>query len=416
MSRAVRYGLVVAVTAVTVYAGTGAAAPAEQAAAGGWRDGGRVTGPHDSLMMDGSTSDVVVAVGTTGVSFERPRATSTIARRTPGGRWTRAQVHIGDPVGVHVNAKGSALIVSVRNDAVVATTWRRSATRARSRVLLDSTDAPAPFFGTESVANGRGDVAVLLTAWPGYGDRAVLLRKPVGKPWRRALTIGRPRYGGALDSVDIRPRGVVVGAFKQDQTLSVRAMPLRRNRFGAPTEVTTWAAINDTGSFRESIADVMVGPDGHLATTWEFARLAGDGGSELVRSRLNIVPARGRPWQRQFRYGDDRLQLLAVAGDRSVLVRDELRLRRWDPASRRFQGRGTWSFKDANRRGDALIGSGIYRGRLRMWPVGAPRGALVQGFAGDFAAAVLTGERRAYVAVTGKTQRPRAFFLRFRQL
>jgi hypothetical protein len=413
MSRAVVvHAGVVAVAVATVFAGAGPAAPGTSAA---WRDGGRVAGAHQFLLMDSSTSHVVVAVGTTGPSFERPRATSTLARRMPDGRWTRTQAHIGDPVGVHVNARGNAVIISVRNDAVVATTWRRRSPRPRSRVVLTGDQAPAQFFTTTSVGNARGDVAVLLTAWPGYGDRAILLRKPARRAWRHSLTIGRARYGGALDSVDIGVKGVVVGAFKQDQTLSVRALPPRSNRFGASREVTTWAAIDDTGRFRESIAEVMVGPNGNLATTWEFAQLAGDGGSELVRSRLNIVPGRGRPLQRQFRYGDDRLQLLAVAGDRSVLVRDGLRLRRWNPVTRRLQGRGTWFIKDTNHHGDALIGSGLDGGRLRLWPVGAPRGTRVRAPVGTLATAVLTGDHRVYVAVTGKAPRPRAFYLRIRQ-
>lgn len=397
------------VAAATVLGGT--AAPA---ASQGWRDGGLITGPHESLMMDGSAADVVVAVGTTGPSPERPRATRTIARRMPDGRWARVRARIGEPVGVHVNGRGDAVIVSSRNQTVVATTWPRWRTGPVTRVVLRSSEAPAAYFDMTSVANGRGDVTVLLTAWPGYGDRAVLLRKPVREPWKRPLTIGRSRYGGALDSVDIGRRGVVAATFKDDRTLSVRNLPLRRSRFGAATEVTTWPELDESGRYRESIADVMVGQDGDLATTWAYAATSG-GSSQLVRSRLNIRPVQRRPWQRDFEHADDRLDLLAVARDGSVLVRDGLETRRWNPATRRLQGRGTWFFKDANVRGDALIGSGLYGGLLRLWPVGPRRGPAVSAPAGSLGPVVLTGERRAYVAVSDGRGLPHAFRLRIRR-
>jgi hypothetical protein len=413
MGSAGLYAGVAALAAATVLAGTGvSAAPA---APGGWRDGGRICGPHESLLIDSSAADVLVAVCTTGPSFDRPRAVSALARRKPNGTWTRTRAHLGQPVGVHVNARGHAIIVSVRRDAVVAASWRRAHAKPRTRVILTAADAPAANFSTRSVANGRGDVAVLLTAWPGEGNKAVLLRKPLAKPWSRALTIGRPRYGGALDAVDIRPKGAVIATFKSDQTLSVRTLPLRRNRFGAPTSVTTWAAIDDSNPLRESFADVMAGRNGDLATTWDFARVADGGGSQLVRSRLTILPEQRRRWQRQFSYADDRLDLLAVARDGAVLVDDGTRTRRWNPVTRRLQGRGTWHFKDANTRGDALIGAGLYRGPLRLWPVGRHRGHEVRPPAGRLGPAVLTAERRVYLAVADRDRLPTTFRLRIRR-
>ncbi|MEJ7744243.1 MAG: hypothetical protein WKF73_17920 [Nocardioidaceae bacterium] len=98
------------VALVSIAAATGLAAPAVPAAASstvviaersvdatGWRDGGRIMGERGYLLMDGSTSRVVVAVGTDRPTFEEPRASSTISRRSPNGHWTRATTHIGVP-------------------------------------------------------------------------------------------------------------------------------------------------------------------------------------------------------------------------------------------------------------------------------------------------------------------------------
>ncbi|MEJ7743260.1 MAG: hypothetical protein WKF73_12325 [Nocardioidaceae bacterium] len=93
--------------------------------------------------------------------------------------------------------------------------------RIRSRVLVKRSEAP-DYFATTVSANGHGDLAVLLNPDPGHGDRAQLLRKRAGEPWKRTLTIGANRYDSVLESVDIVPSGAVVGAFKHDQALSVR--------------------------------------------------------------------------------------------------------------------------------------------------------------------------------------------------
>lgn len=423
------------VTLVSIAAAAGLAAPVVPAAASpalvltpgrvataerlapadGWRDGGRITGRR-GLIMDSSTAHVLVAVGTRSATFEQPRAVSTIARRTPNGQWTRIKAHIGEPVAVDVNAGGDAVIISMRGvdgGAVIATRWPRGADHPRSRVIVKAADAPQ-YYATAVSADGHGDIAVLVSPYPGSGDRVLLLRKPSGEHWKRTLTIGRPRYDGALDSVDVTPTGAVVGAFKQDQTLSVRTLPLDSATFGPATEVTTWAAIDDDpGDYSESYANVEVGVNGDFATTWAYGVLGSDGGPELITTRLNIVPAKGRPWQRQFKRGDNDIDNLTVARDGSVIFEDEIWTRRWNRDTRQLTGRGTASFfKDANVQGDVLIGGGIYRGPLRLWPVDKARGPEVQPPRGTLSTSmVLTADHRVYVAKL----RDDVYYLRIRQ-
>ena len=412
--------VVAAALAAPLATQAGASGAAPVAAAGSrlvdadtWRAGGKISRSRDWLSMDSSSSGVVVAVATTRRDLDTPRATSTLARRTPDGQWTRQVAHLGEPVGVHVNARGGAVVVSVRNDAVVATTWPRRARVPRSRVVLRAEGTPDPLFDTSLAASGRGDVAVLLTAWPGYGDKAVLLRKPLHRPWRRPLVIGRPRYGGALDAMDVTPAGAVVGAFKQDQTLSVRTLPLDGNRFGPATTVTRWPEIDDsTQRYRESITSLQVGVRGDLAATWSYSKAAEEGGEPTV-SLLTIKPKDGRRWQRRFGYLDQQVRLHAVAEDGAALVSPDRFVRRWNPRTRTMQGRGEWVFRAANTRGDALIGSG--RHRVRLWPVGAPRRPEVPPPSGILGTMVLTSDRTAYVPKTPRAEPRSGYYLRFRR-
>lgn len=408
-----------AVASPSLGAGYGHTATQQAATSpGGWRDGGRISGRRGDLVMDGSTSHVLVAADTISASFDQPRAVSTIARRTPDGHWTRATAHIGEPVAIDVNAGGDAVIIStgsVDGGSVIATRWPRGADHFRSRVVLKAADAP-DLAATSVAANGHGDIAVLVSPYSGYGDRVLLLRKPSGKHWKRTLTIARPQYGGALDSVDITPTGAVVGAFKQNQTLSVRTLLPGNATFGRSTEVTTWPAIDDDpGDYSESYATVEVGVNGDFATTWAYGVLSPEGGSELITTRLNIVPTTGRPWQRQFERGDSDIDVVSVARDGSVLFEDEINTRRWNRDTRQLTGRETAFFKDANVRGDGLIGGGIYRGPLRLWPVGKVRGPEVQPPRGDLYSAVLTDDHRVYAAFRRDDAAPPAYYLSIRQ-
>jgi hypothetical protein len=399
---------------VSVGAADGHTAGKRAEATSGWRDGGRISKRRDEVVMDGSTAHVVVAVATTNANPQHPRYTSTIARRSPDGDWSRRTRHLGSVVGVDVNAMGDAVILSTRDldqGAVVATRWPRGADHPRSRVIVEATDTPTPPFSTTMSANGDGDVAVLLTPAEGSSDRAKLLRKPSGEPWKRALTIGRPRYGGALDSIDITPTGAVIGAFKQDQTLSVRTLPLGSGTFGPATEVTTWPSIDDQpGDAQESRAVVNVGVNGDLATTWNR-----DESNFTSVVRLNIVPAKGRPWQGRFET-DHCVCLLTVARDGAVVVERGLYVSRWNPESRSFTGgQAVAHFRDANEQGDVLIGGGIYGGPLQLWPAGEPRGPAVDSPREDQLATVLTGDRRVYVATKREGADPPEYHLRIRQ-
>lgn len=360
--------------------------------------------------MDGSTSDVIVAVATTNKTPQHPRYTSTISRRTPNGSWIRQKAHIGNPVGVDVNADGDAVIVSSSGPDgggdVIATRWPRGADQARSSVILKAEYQPAANTSTTMSANGRGDIAVLVQPYEGTGERAMLLRKPSGQPWKPTLTIRPARYEGALDSVDITPTGAVVGAFRQDKTLSVRTLQPGSATFGPPTEVTTWAAVPDDKS---SQVDVRVGVNGDLATTWAYPVT-----NYLSNVRLNIVPANGQPWQRDFRT-DDEIAIVAVGRDGSVVIQKGIDTRRWDPQSRSFTGNGTSFFKDDNEQGDVLIGGGIYKGSLQLWPVGQPRGPEVDSPRGDQRAVVLTGDHLVYVATLRVGTTPDEYRLSIRQ-
>ncbi len=391
------------------------AAVERSTAAEGWRDGGRIMGRRDELLMDSSRSHVVVAVGTTRASFEQPRESSTIARRTPKGRWSRLKTSIGQPVAIDVNGAGDAVIISVRNQyepdlgSIVATQWRRGAEKFRSRVLVKRSE-PLNYDVSEVAANGHGDLAVLLRD----GPRAQLLRKFAGEPWKRPLTIGRNRYDGVLESVDILPTGAVVGAFKQGQTLSVRTLRSGSNTFGRATEVTTWEAIkaDRPRDYDDNYANIKLGKNGDLATTWAYGVLSGDGGSELVTTQLNIVPADGRPWQRQFRYADFDVSIDAVASDGSVIIQDDSTTRRWNRDTRQLTSRENVDFKDANVRGDALVG--INNG-LHLWPVGETPGPEVQPPPDRTYAHVLTGDSRVYLAKSEDPRSTHAIYLKIRQ-
>ena len=366
---------------------------------------------RDVLIMDGSTSHVVVAVATTNKTPQHPRYTSTIARRTPNGNWIRQTAHIGSPVGVDVNADGDAVIIStsgVDGGDVIATRWPRGAGQARSSVILKEEDQPAPLSVPTMVANSRGGVAVLVLPYDGYGDRATLLRKPEGRPWKPPLTIGRARYDGALKSVDITPTGAVVGAFTQGNTLSVRTLPLRSATFGPPNVVTTWEAI---GSGQSYDPDVRVGVNGDLATTWSYPE---NGNDYVTNFRLNIVPAYGQPWQRDFQT-TDQIAIVAVGYDGSVVIQQGIETRRWDPEDRSLSGHQTSFFKDDDERGDVLIGGGIYKGGLRLWPVAHRRGPAVDSPRGDQRAVVLTGDHLVYVATLREGTTPDEYRLSIRQ-
>ena len=374
-----------------------AAGSAPAVGADGWRDAGRMMGPRDSLLVDGSISDVVVAVGTDGRSHERPRTVSTIARRTPDGEWSRAIRHLGDPVGVHVSSRGHAVIISVRNRAVVATTWPRRAARPVSSVVLARSDSPGRYVSTTSKANGRGDVAVLVNTWPGHPDRAVVLRKPAGRTWRAPVTVDAATTG-ALDDIDVLAGGGVAGVFKHHKTLRISMLWPHSGGFGPGFQMTRWAKVDDVpGSPRESGARIVARAGGGFATVWMVAE--SHGSSELITSRVTIVSGDSRRWQRDLSYADDSVVPYHVARDGAVLLRAGT-VRRWDPESRRLKGHDTGHLTDANVRGDALLMSGLYRGRLRLWPLGKRVGPEVPAPRGMLRGAVLTNERRAYVVVS----------------
>ncbi|MEJ7743258.1 MAG: hypothetical protein WKF73_12315 [Nocardioidaceae bacterium] len=140
--------------------------------------------------------------------------------------------------------------------------------------------------------------------------------------------------------------------------------------------------------------------------------MSGDGGSELITTRLNIVPRRGRPWQRQFEGGDRYIDLVTVARDASVII-GEVDTSRWTKASRSFTTIPAW-FRDANEQGDALLGGGIYGGPLRLWQVGKAPGAESPSPAGKTYASVLTADQRVYVAQRLDSRRAH-YYLKIRQ-
>ncbi len=409
-----------AVVGLTSFAVPAAASPSLDAADGyavsqqvtatasGWRDGGRISVRRDVLIMDGSTSHVVVAVATTNSTPQHPGYISTISRRTPDGNWIRQTSEIGSPIGVDVNADGDAVIISTSgldDGDVIATRWPRGADQPRSSVILKAADLPAQYTSTQMFANGSGDVAVLVPPYD-HGGRALLLRKPSGQPWKPTLTIRPARYDGALDSVDVTPTGAVVGAFTQDKTLSVRTLQPGSATFGPPAVVTTWAAIDGSEPY---YADVRVGVNGDLATNWAYPE-----NDYVTNFRLNIVPANGQPWQRDFQT-TDQIDIVAVGYDGSVVIQDGISTRRWDRESRSLTGHQTSFFKDDNERGDVLIGGGIYKGLLRLWPVGQPRGPEVDSPRGDQRAVVLTGDHLVYVATLRDGTTPDEYHLSIRQ-
>jgi hypothetical protein len=376
------------------------------ATASGWRDGGRISVRRDVLIMDGSTSHVIVAVATTNSTPQHPGYLSTISRRTPDGNWIRQTSDIGSPVGVDVNADGDAVIISTSgldDGDLIATRWPRGADQARSSVILRAEDLPAQYTSTQMSANGRGDVAVLVVPYEGTGERTLLLRKPSGQPWKPTLSIRPARYDGALDAVDITPTGAVVGAFTQDKTLSVRTLQPGSATFGPPTLVTT-----RTSELRYGIT-VEVGVNGDLATTSAY-----DNKFYASNIRLNIVPANGEPWHRDF-ITDGGFSLATVGRDGSVVIQKGIDTRRWDPQSRSFTGSETSFFKDDNEQGDVLIGGGIYKGSLQLWPVGQPRGPKVDSPRGDQRAVVLTGDHLVYVATLREDTTPDEYRLSIRQ-
>ncbi len=408
-----------AVVGLTSFAVPAAASPSLDAADGyavsqqvtvasGWRDGGRISVRRDELIMDGSTSHVIVAVATTNSTPQHPGYISTISRRTPDGNWIRQTSDIGSPVGVDVNADGDAVIIStsgVDGGDIVATRWPRGADQPRSNVILKAEDLPAPYTSTQMFANGSGDVAVLVVPYD-HGERATLLRKPSGQPWKPTLTIRPARYDGALGSVDVTPTGAVVGAFTQDTTLSVRTLQPGSATFGPPAVVTTWAAID--GSYYEpDYANVKVGVNGDLATTWSYPE-----NDYVTNIRLNIVPANGQPWHRDFQT-TDYIAIVAVGYDGSVVIKESIYTRRWDRESRSLTGHQTSIFKDDNERGDVLI-SGASRPPTRLWPVGQPRGPEVDS-PRDQRAVVLTADHLVYVATVREGTTPDEYRLSIRQ-
>lgn len=406
-----------AVVGLTSFAVPAAASPSLDAADGyavsqqvtvasGWRDGGRISVRRDVLIMDGSTSHVIVAVATTNKTPQHPSYTSTISRRTPNGQWVRHVTDIGNPVGVDVDADGDAVIVStngVDGGDVIATRWPRGADQTQSRVILKNEGLPSQYTSTKMFANGSGDIAVLVVPYEGTGERALLLRKPSGQPWKPTLSIRPARYDGALDAIDVTPTGAVVGAFTQDKTLAVRTLQPGSATFGPPTVVTTRMSGPSYG------VTVKVGLNGDLATTSAYAE-----NIYVSNIRLNIVPANGQPWQRDF-ITDDGFSLVAVGRDGSVVIQKSIETRRWDPQSRSFTGNGTSFFKDDNEQGNVLIGGGIYKGWLRLWPVGQPRGPEVDSPPGDQRAVVLTGDHLVYVATLRDGTTPDEYHLSIRQ-
>jgi len=311
-----------AVVGLTSFAVPAAASPSLDAADGyavsqqvtvasGWRDGGRISVRRDELIMDGSTSHVIVAVATTNSTPQHPGYISTISRRTPDGHWIRQTSDIGSPVGVDVNADGDAVIVStsgVDDGDLIATRWPRGADQARSSVILKAEDLPAQYTSTKMFANGSGDIAVLVVPYEGTGERALLLRKPSGQPWKPTLSIRPARYDGALDAIDVTPTGAVVGAFTQDNTLSVRTLQPGSATFGPPTVVTTRTSGPSYGG------TVKVGVNGDLATTFAY-----DENLYASNIRLSIVPANRQPWHRDF-ITDEGFSLVAVGRDGSVVI------------------------------------------------------------------------------------------------
>ncbi len=415
-------GLMPAYATSSSTVGTHHSSAHSSAALNGWRDGGRIANVRDGtslVAMDSSLSHVLVAAVTTIPGAGKPLVT-TLARRSPLGRWNRQVTQIGGPVAVDVNAHGDAVIVSVRTtfdatgevSALLATTWHRGLA-PRTKVILPASDAPQ-YFDAHVSANGRGDIAVLVTPTL-TGGAAKLLRKPLGKPWKRTLSVRPAKYSGILDSIDLTSAGLVVGAFKQDQVLSVRRLPMNSNTFRRATEVTTWPAINDVPhSYDKSRTQVKVGPNGDLATAWSYDSPP-SGGSQVSTTRITIVPASGTKWQREFERADSIFRLAKVAADGSVLIQDGSQPRRWQGSTRSFRG-PDGVLKDVDERGDVLVGSSYYSGTLRVWPVGKAPQPQVQTMPGRQLAWVLTNDHTAYVAVGLPKDSPTAFYLRIRPL
>lgn len=384
----------------------------------GWHAAGRLSGPRfDFPLVATSTSGVVLAVAPGAVSFDTPDPATALMRRLPGGGVSHVSKKVGVVVGIDVAHGGRATLVGVRHGHLVVVTWPKD--RGRPAVeTLDVGAVPDPY-SVGLLTSPRGDVVVTV---PGDRSAVTILRRPARGDWKPSLRVPRSRYEGPLDDLSIGSSGQLTGAFLADHTVRVRTLPMTGRAFLHPRTVISWPHIGDVPGVDEEFATVDRGPSGDLMATLTYGKLVGgkDGAARRADmaywERVVILPSDGKAWRHYYARGDEKPSDPVIVGaDGSVTAAFGIDTRRWTPGRAQFRGPHSTFLKAASARGDALVGSGIYRGSVWAWRIGERPGTPVALPRGDTRASALTDDGVA-VIVVAETKGRTGNFVYFRKL
>lgn len=388
-----------------------ATAPAQHASKT-WRDAGRLIGPgHDWPTLAASNSGTIVAVATSGGTVRKPSPT-LVVRRLPNGTVSRYNKVLGLTAGVGIDQDGDILVLGQRGDDLLVTSWPRSDRRPTTHKVIDADSVPGLVYA-ELMTNSRGDAAIVAH----YRNDATLVKRKFGdaQRWRPAVRVNTGRYDGSLDDVAMTRTGRLVGAFRDELTLTLRSLSRSSRTFTAARRVITWPIDDDFVHPYEETGSVTVGPQGDLIASLSFAVQRGDGKSSAKRSdnayffKYMIKPVGDHRYSGEIDNSDwITFDQSVVGADGSVTVRKGLTMMRWTP-DRWRSVENAW-FHAKNPRGDVLVGSAAYRGTVHLWPLGKkqqPAVAVPRGYARAWA---LTNTHRTYVLSQRGERRP-SFFL-----
>jgi hypothetical protein len=338
--------------------------------------------------------------------FDHRRPESLVVVRLPGGAHRRASVDIGDLVGLDVDRDGDTTVIGQRRGAVVALTWRRHRARPTLVTVLAADQLPRPY-GVTLQSNAQHDLAVFVRPYPGDNPTVGIVRMPHDSAWDTPLLVAPSEYGATLDTIALESDGAIVGAFRHDYVLERRALPAAADTFDEPHVLIAWPEIAEVGDPRP-FATIEVGANGDLVASLGYSEFfSGDRtldrrGAELYSFRIVIEPREGAEWRHEtLRTADFPRFVVDAAGDVSMFR--IINMERWTPETRTLTTYESTLFKGQNPRGDLLVGTMPYRGKLSLWPSGGKKGPALSSPPGDFMSAFLGLDRMAYVTTLDRS-------------
>jgi hypothetical protein len=279
----------------------------------------------------------------------QPRDRAMLVRGRANGATDRAVYPVGDVLFTRIDRHGNALVVGFSERGLVAVSW--ASHRARPRTHAFGISGYGSDF--EALSNARGDVAL---HWSYGMDKQYVLRKRAGHDWDRILRIGKLRYDGTqLQDLDLDARGRLVGAFLDDNIVSVRSLGVRSRVFTRAHEVLTVPGYAGVQPGYTKQVTITVGPSGDRVVTLSLQRL----GEDVPRyGHAVILPSDGPRWDGEWSHGTFNNAVVGASGRVTVPLWEEpgeAEVVQWTPRRRTFVPLdGQW-LRASTPRGDLLL-------------------------------------------------------------